>query len=290
MTSKLSVQADVHNTSAISGGSGSSVHSDIFDIIPKDILADIELEKTDLAYTSMLTEELMKLKSKEEEEKLCFQEEEQKDARCKAQELWAKKKKKELQVKIEEEIKHAEQVKLEKIKREKELEAEKLKQKCYDAYKGKTKGGLMKKIEKEKEELEMQEVEANYKAEITAELREEYGISKMVPLDNPRHPPPGNSNVGFGAIKTEPLAANDLANSVKTSGPTKRHLDGIDSHTPPKKKVASAAKFNTLMTPKKPKTSVNGGFALPKPTFHYKYREEPTFGISNQDIYVPSPM
>ena len=62
----------------------------------------------------------------------------------------------------------------------------------------------------------MPEVEAKYKVEITVELREEYGISKMVPLDNPRHPPPpGNSNVGFGAIKTELLDDNDLANSVK---------------------------------------------------------------------------
>ena len=61
----------------------------------------------------------------------------------------------------------------------------------------------------------MQEVEAKYKTEITAELREEYSISKMVPLDNPRHPPPGNSNVGFSAIKTELLDANYLTNSVK---------------------------------------------------------------------------
>ena len=68
----------------------------------------------------------------------------------------------------------------------------------------------MKKIEKEKVELEMQEVEKKYKAEITAELREEYSISKMVPLDNPRHPPPGSSNVGFSAIKTELLDANNF--------------------------------------------------------------------------------
>ena len=94
MTSKLSVLADVHNTSAISGRSGSGVYSDISDIIPKDILAHMELEKTDPVYTSMLTEELMKLKSKEEEERLCLQEEEWKEARCKAQELWAKKKEK----------------------------------------------------------------------------------------------------------------------------------------------------------------------------------------------------
>ena len=85
----------------------------------------------------------------------------------------------------------------------------------------------------------MQEVEEKYKAEITAELREEYGISKMVPLDNPRHaPPPDNSNVGLCAIKTKPLDANDLTNSMTKSGPTKRHIDGIDSHTLPKKKVA----------------------------------------------------
>ena len=146
------------------------------------------------------------------------------------------------------------------------------------------KGDLQKKIEKEKEELEMQEVEAKYKAEITAELREEYGISKMVPLDNPRHPPPpGNSNVGFSAIKTEPLDANDLTNSTEKSGPTKRHLDGIDSHTPPKKKVGSAAKLKTLMTPKEPKTSLKSRFALLKPTSHSKDREEATFEISNQE-------
>ena len=58
----------------ISGRSGSSVHSDISNIIPKDILADMDFEKSDPAYTSMLTEELMKLKSKEE--KLHLQEEE----------------------------------------------------------------------------------------------------------------------------------------------------------------------------------------------------------------------
>ena len=133
----------------------------------------------------------------------------------------------------------------------------------------------------------MQEVEAKYKAEITAELREEYGISKMVPLDNCRHPsPPGNSNVGFSAIKTEPLDANGLANSVKKNGPTKRHLDGIDSFTPPKKKVASAARFKTLITPKKLKTSLKGRFASPitrtEKNQHLKF---PT-----RNIYIPSPM
>ena len=96
MTSKL---ADVHNTSAISGRSGSGVHSYISDIILKDILADMDLEKSNPAYTSMLTEELMKLKSKEEEEKLHLQEEEWKEARHKAQELWAKKRKKNFKLK-----------------------------------------------------------------------------------------------------------------------------------------------------------------------------------------------
>ena len=100
MTSKLSVQADVCNTSAISGRCGSGVHSDILDIIPKDILADMELEKTDPVYTSMVTEELMKLKSKEEEEKLHLQEEEWKEARHKAQELWAKKREKTFRLKL----------------------------------------------------------------------------------------------------------------------------------------------------------------------------------------------
>ena len=137
MTSK---PADVHNKSVISGGSGSGVHSDISDIIPKDILADVELEKPGPVYTSMLTEELMKLKSKEE--KLCLQGEEWKEARRKAQELWAIKKEKELQTKMEEEKRYAEQARLEKIKWEKELEADKIKQKCYDAYKRKLKEDL----------------------------------------------------------------------------------------------------------------------------------------------------
>ena len=43
---------------------------------------------------------------------------------------------------MKEEKRHAEQVRLEKIKWEKELEAEKLKQKCYDAYKRKLKEDL----------------------------------------------------------------------------------------------------------------------------------------------------
>ena len=98
-TSKPCVQGDIHNTSAISGGSGSGVQSDISDIIPKDILADMELEKSDPAYTSMLTEELIKIKSKEEEEKIHLQEEEWKEARCKAEEILAKKRKKNFNLK-----------------------------------------------------------------------------------------------------------------------------------------------------------------------------------------------
>ena len=43
---------------------------------------------------------------------------------------------------MEEDKRHAEQARLEKIKWEKELEAEKLKQKCYDAYKRKLKEDL----------------------------------------------------------------------------------------------------------------------------------------------------
>ena len=84
------------------------------------------------------------------------------------------------------------------------------------------------------------------------------------------HPPPGNSNIGFSTIKMEPLDANDLANSMKKSGATKRHFDGIGSNTLSKKKVASAAEFKTLMTPKKPKTSLKSKFALPKLTSHSK--------------------
>ena len=73
-------------------------HSDLSDIIPKEILADVELEKLDPSYTSMVTKELMKLKSKEEAEKMCLQEEEWWEARCKAQELWAKKRRKNLKL------------------------------------------------------------------------------------------------------------------------------------------------------------------------------------------------
>ena len=218
--------ADVHNTSAVSGGSSSRGHSDISDIILKDLLTDIDLEKSNPAYTTMITEELVKLKSKDKEEKLCLQEEEQKKARRKAQELWAKKKEKELQAELEEDKKCAEQAKLAKIKHEKELEAEKQKQKCYNAYKRKLKEDLHKKIEKEKEELEMHEVEMKYKAELTTQLREEYSISKMVPVNNApvNNPaPPGNSNLGFSTIKMEPMDAKDLANPLKKL-PTKRHL------------------------------------------------------------------
>ena len=95
--------ADVHNTSNVSGGSVSGGCSDLSDIIPKEILTDVELEKSDPSYTSMVTKELMKLKSKEEAEKMHLQEEEWQESRCKAQELWAKKKEKELKAKLEEE-------------------------------------------------------------------------------------------------------------------------------------------------------------------------------------------
>ena len=77
----------------------SAGHSDLSNIIPKKILADVELEKSDPSYTSMVTEELMKLKSKEEAEKVRLQEEEWREARCKAQELWAKKRRKNLKLK-----------------------------------------------------------------------------------------------------------------------------------------------------------------------------------------------
>ena len=84
--------ADVYNPSNVSGGAVSAGHSDLSNIIPKEILADVELEKSYPSYTSMVTKELMKLKSKEEAEKVCLQEEEWWEARCKAQEFWAKKK------------------------------------------------------------------------------------------------------------------------------------------------------------------------------------------------------
>ena len=54
----------------------------------------------------------------------------------------------------------------------------------------------------------MQEVKKKYNTELMVELREEYSITKLVPFDNPMHPPPGNSNIGFSAIKTEPLDGN----------------------------------------------------------------------------------
>ena len=172
-------------------------------------------------------------------------------------------------------------MRLAKIKHEKELEAEKKKQQCYDAYKRKLKEDLCKKIEKEKEELEMHEVEVKYKAELTIQLREEYGISKMVPVNNPA--PPGNSNLGFSTIKTEPMDAKDLTNPLKKTVPTKRHLKGVGLSTPPKKRVASAAEFKDLMTPKKTKTSLRNKIASPKPTSYLKDQEDPTFEISNQE-------
>ena len=52
---------------------------------------------------------------------------------------------------------------------------------------------------------------------------------------------------------------------------------------PPKKRVASAAEFKDLMTPKKTKTSLKNKFASPKPTSYLKDREDPTFEISNQE-------
>ena len=190
--------ADVHNTSNVLGGSVSGSHSDLSDIIPKEILADVELEKSDPSYTSMVTKELMKLKSKEEAEKMFLQEEEWWEARCKAQELWAKKKEKELKAKLEEEKKHAEQATLAKLKQEKEIEAEKQNQHRYDLYKQKLKEDLCKQIEKEKEALEKQEVEMKYKAELTAQVREEYGINKIIQapvhaaVNNPIPPAPSN--------------------------------------------------------------------------------------------------
>ena len=103
----------------------------------------------------------------------------------------------------------------------------------------------------------MQEVEKKYKDELTAQLREEYRI----PVDNPSHPPPPPPVIS--TIKTEPL--------------------DVSSSTPPKKRVASAAEFKDLITPKKTKTSLKNKFSLPKPTSYSKDREEPTFEISNQE-------
>ena len=265
----------------------SAGHSDLSNIIPKEILADVELEKSDPSYTSMVTKELMKLKSKEEAEKVHLQEEERWEARRKAQELWAKKKEKELRAKLEAEKKHAEQVRLAKLKHEKEIEAEKQKQHRYDLYKQKLKEDLRKQIEKEKEALEKQEVEMKYKAELTTQLREEYGINKIVQA--PVHTavnspiPPAPSNFDLSTIKTEPITAKDLANPSKKSVPIKREMEPIYSITSPKKRVASAAEFRDLMTPKKSKTNLNNKFCSPKPTSCSKDREDPTFEISNQD-------
>ena len=50
----------------------------------------------------------------------------------------------------------------------------------------------------------MKEVEKRFKGEITAELREEYSLSKMGGCNNPIPPAPPTSNIGFSNIKTEP--------------------------------------------------------------------------------------
>ena len=166
----------------------------------------------------MVTKELMKLKSKEEAEKVHLQEEERQEARRKAQELWAKKRRKNLKL-IRRRKKHAEQARLAKLKCEKEIETEKQKQHHYDLYKQKLKEDLRKQIEKEKEALEKQEVEMKYKAELTAQLREEYSINKIIQapvhaaVNNPI--PPAPSNFELSTIKTEPLTAKDLANPSK---------------------------------------------------------------------------
>ena len=60
-------------------------------------------------------------------------------------------------------------------------------------------------------------------------------------------------------------------------------MEPVDSNTPPKKRVASAAEFKDLMTPKKSKTNLKNKFCSPKPTSCSKDREDPTFEISNQD-------
>ena len=60
-------------------------------------------------------------------------------------------------------------------------------------------------------------------------------------------------------------------------------MECVGSSTPAKKRVASAAEFKDLMTPKKTKTSLKNKFALHKPTSYSKDREEPTFEISNQE-------
>ena len=84
---------------------------------------------------------------------------------------------------------------------------------------------MHKQIEKEKETLEKQEVEMKYKAELTAQLREEYGINKIVQApvhaaaNNPI--PPAPSNFELPTIKTEPFTAKDLANPSKKSVPIK---------------------------------------------------------------------
>ena len=117
-------------------------------------------------------------------------------------------------------------MRLAKHKREKEIVAEKQKQHRYDLYKQKLKEDLCKQIEKEKEALEKQEVEMKYKAELTTQLRKEYGINKMVQapvhaaVNNPI--PPAPSNFELSTIKTEPFTAKDLANPSKKRIPIKR--------------------------------------------------------------------
>ena len=78
---------------------------------------------------------------------------------------------------------------------------------------------MCKQIEKEDEALEKQEVEMKYKAELTAQLREEYSINKIVQapvhaaVNNPI--PPAPSNFDLSTTKTEPFTAKDLANPSK---------------------------------------------------------------------------
>ena len=78
---------------------------------------------------------------------------------------------------------------------------------------------MRKQIEKEKEKLEKQEVEMKYKAELTAQRREEYGINKI--FQAPVHPavnnpvPPAPSNFELSNIKMEPFTAKDLATHRK---------------------------------------------------------------------------
>ena len=133
-----------------------------------------------------------------------------------------------------------------------------------------------------------------YKAELTAQLREEYGINKVVQapvqtaVNNPI--PPAPSNFDLSTIKTEPFIAKDLANPSKKSVPIKRKMEPIYSITSPQKRVASAVEFRDLMTPKKSKTNLKTNFVHLNLLRAQKTERIQHLIYQTKTISVPSPM